>query len=195
MKINASIPCLLALLVFMISAKQGRAQDETILMADSSEWSREGQEVSTVIPAYVPRKALLLSAIMPGLGQAYNGKYWKMPFVYGGFIGFGYMISYYNEFYNTFKYELFRSIEDPSFVPPSGASNSQLRSLVDRARRERDYMIVLTGLFYFLQIADAHIDAHLREFDLNPGLQVKMTPSFEGMPGGQSIGMGIAIKF
>ena len=106
----------------------------------------------------------------------------------------GYIIGYYNEQHSIFKKQLFQSLDDPQFQPPSGASTEQLRTLIDRARRERDYMIVLTGLFYILQIADAHIDAHLREFDVNPDLQVKLKPSIQPIING-SFSTGIGIRF
>ena len=149
----------------------------------------------SLIDSNSPRKALLYSAIMPGLGQAYNKKYWKMPIVYGGFIGFGYVINFYNQQYVYLKNDLFKRLYDPTYISTISLSKEQLRSIVDQARRERDYMIILTTAFYFLQIADAHIDAHLYEFDINPELQVKLEPSFETVPGQTVFGFGLALKF
>ena len=178
------------------------AQDRTIMVSDSLSmgdtlYVQEELPVAndTIDLGISPRKALMYSAILPGLGQAYNRKYWKMPIVYGGFFGLGYMISYYNEQHTFFKTELFSILNDPGYVSPYGLSESQLRSIVDQARRERDYMMILTGIFYFLQMADAHIDAHLYEFDLNPELQVNLEPAFEKGPGAGVIGIGLALKF
>ena len=142
-----------------------------------------------------PRKALMLSAVLPGLGQAYNQKYWKMPIVYGGFIGFGFVINYYNNIHARFKNELILSIQDSQYLPPSGATKEQLRSIVDRSQRERDYMTILTGIFYLLQIADAHIDAHLREFELNPDFMVRIEPVFDNSNGISTSGIGIKLRF
>ena len=172
------------------------AQEKTIVLTDSTTQIEGDVEVSDyLVPLYVPRKALMYAAILPGMGQAYNKKYWKMPIVYGGFIGLGYMISYYNENHARFKKELFSLLADPDYIPPSGAGESQLRGIVDLTRRERDYMIIITGGFYLIQIVDAHIDAHLREFDLNPDLQVKIEPSFQQAGNQNAIGLAIKLKF
>ena len=138
-----------------------------------------------------PRKASLYAAILPGLGQAYNKKYWKIPLVYGGFIALGYGIDFYHDNYTRFRSALIAEVDNnPMSVNETGFNTEQLRRLVDRTRRERDYFIILTGAFYLLQIVDAHIDAHLKEFDLNPDLKVQVDPVMryqEGINGGLSL--------
>ena len=124
-----------------------------------------------------------------------NKKYWKVPIVYGGFIGLGYIVHYYNEQHSIFKSELFSILNDADYVSPYNISEQQVRTIIEKARRERDYMIIMTGAFYFLQIVDAHIDAHLRDFDLNPNLQVKLKPSLQPMLNSGVIGFGITFKF
>lgn len=143
-----------------------------------------------------PRKAGLYSAVLPGLGQAYNKKYWKMPIIYGGFIGLGYGINFYNNNYNTFRNELFDILETGDDLSFSGFSEDQLRSLVERNRRERDFFIVLTAVLYFLNIADAHIDAHLKEFDLNEKLKLAIDPTLS-QPNYSTVqaGLSLTLKF
>ena len=87
----------------------------------------------------------------------------------------------------------------PAFVacnaggnPQSGFTTDQLRKIVDFARRNRDYFVILTGFMYILQMVDAHVDAHLKEFDINPKLHVRVEPAY--MPG-NAVGMGIAFRF
>ena len=138
---------------------------------------------------YNPRRALLLAAVVPGLGQVYNKKYWKLPLVYGGMFATGYAINYYNELYRDYKFVLYTALEN-------GLDENQIdtdlnldlgmkttvrgyRNAVDKAQRERDFMMIIMGLVYVLQIVDAHVDAHLKEFDLNPKLQVRLEPMFE----------------
>ncbi len=139
-----------------------------------------------------PRKAGLYSAVLPGLGQAYNKRYWKIPLVYGGLIGFGYAMTWYNDQYLKYKNELFYILDNDLTRSPSGLSEDQLRSIIDQARRERDYMIVLTGIVYLLNIADAHIDAHLKEFDVNEDLKLKLDPTVLLI--GNTIVPGLSIK-
>ena len=131
---------------------------------------------------YDPRKALLYAAVVPGLGQIYNKKYWKLPLVYGGFFGIGYAINFYQGNYKTYKVQLFYNLDhgipeneaDPN--DPSGYTTAQLRTIVDKSRRERDFWVIMMGAMYILQMVDAHVDAHLKEFDLNPNLRVSIQP-------------------
>lgn len=145
---------------------------------------------------YVPRKALLYSAIVPGMGQVYNKKYWKLPIVYGGFYMLTLVAFSYNDLYNEHKEELFAIVRDPTYIPPSGYTEEQLRSATEYYRRQRDFFLILDGLWYLLQLVDAHVDAHLRDFDLNPQLKVSLGPSIKQDPlYGQSSGFSITLKF
>jgi hypothetical protein len=168
-------------------------------LADTlSQDSRPVEPIESYAQRYDPRKAMLYAAVMPGAGQFYNKKYWKMPLVYGGFAGFVYGINFYQENYLLFKEELFGLINDGSngSLSPSGLTEDQLRTLVDQTRRERDFLIILTGFFYILQMVDAHVDAHLKEFDLNPKLQVRLEPMMENdLLVGRNTGVALRIRF
>jgi|LNFM01.1.fsa_nt_gb hypothetical protein len=168
-------------------------------LADTlSQDSRPVEPIESYAKRYDPRKAMLYAAVMPGAGQFYNKKYWKMPLVYGGFAGFVYGINFYQENYLRYKEELFGLINDPSngSLSPSGLTEDQLRTLVDQTRRERDFLIILTGFFYILQMVDAHVDAHLKEFDLNPKLQVRLEPMMENdLLIGRNTGLVLKIRF
>src|SRR6478609_11624025 len=140
----------------------------------------KGKRVITIesyAKRFDPRKALLYSAVFPGSGQAYNKKYWKMPLVYGGFAVGIYVVSVYQGYYITYKNLLFDMLNDPTIKTTSPYTEDQLRQLVTTNRRQRDYFSALTALWYILQMVDAHVDAHLKEFDLNPQLQVRVEPS------------------
>lgn len=143
---------------------------------------------------YDPRKALLYAAVLPGLGQIYTKKYWKLPLVYGGMGFIGYNISIYEKYYTKYKLQLFQVIDGNTNA--SNYSEDQLRNIVNRAQRERDFMIILMGGVYLLQMVDAHVDAHLKEFDLNPNLQVKVEPTMSYNPvTGITSGFSMVLKF
>jgi hypothetical protein len=147
---------------------------------------------------YQPRKALLYSAVVPGMGQIYNRKYWKLPIVYGGFIIITSYAVAYNNLYVKYKNELFALLEHPNSTgtTASGFTESQCRTLIDNYRRERDFFLILDGFMYLLQLVDAHVDAHLREFDLNPGLKVSLSPSMQqNTMLGSTAGISITFKF
>jgi hypothetical protein len=134
------------------------------------------------------------------MGQVYNKKYWKLPLVYGGFISIGYGINFYNQLYKEYKHELFINLEqgfgENEIRPDTRTTTRGYRVAVDRAKRERDFMIILMGGMYLLQIIDAHVDAHLKEFDLNPDLQVSVEPMMEqNSLIGRQTGVSLVIRF
>ena len=163
---------------------------------------------TTLIESYAkrfnPRKALLYSAVLPGLGQIYNKKYWKLPLVYGGmYFTARYGIKNWNDAYKKYRGHLFYNLEhnlaDDNDINPNTTpqlTTSQLRRIVDKARRERDFMIIVMGGVYLLQIVDAHVDAHLKEFDLNPNLQVSVEPIVEqNVVLGRRTGVALVFRF
>jgi hypothetical protein len=168
--------------------------------ADSLKVVTPSYQDTTVIKAYAarynPDKASLYAAVLPGLGQIYNKKYWKLPLVYGGIGAIGYGINYYQGLYKDYKEELFYILETGEPRSLENHTEAQLRPAIDQARRERDFMIILMGGMYILQIIDAHVDAHLKEFDVNPNLQVKIRPAFENdVMIGRQMGVSLTITF
>ena len=141
-----------------------------------------------------PTKAALLSAVLPGLGQIHNKKYWKLPLIYGGAVAFGAVIRYNQNQYTDFKNELIRQTDDdPSTVPISTFPTSSLRSIRDNARRNRDYTIILSVLFYGLNIVDAAVDAHLKGFNIDDDLSLQIHPTLLPSPKGAPV-PALAIK-
>ena len=174
------------LLLFLLSSARAMAQDSlTVIPGDTmTSIAPDTVVLKSYAARYDPRKALLYAAILPGLGQIYNKKYWKLPLVYGGFFSIGYAINFYQDNYKTYKSQLFYNLDngyeadsdsDPN--DPNGYTTGQLRTIVDKSRRERDFWVIMMGAMYILQIVDAHVDAHLKEFDLNPNLRVSIQPS------------------
>ena len=176
------------ILLLFLSSERLMAQD-SLRVADDSLLTEGGPDtvmLKSYAARYDPGKALLYAAVVPGLGQIYNKKYWKLPLVYGGFFGIGYAINFYQDNYKTYKVQLFYNLDngyegDTDINPddPSGYTTGQLRTIVDKSRRERDFWVIMMGAMYILQMVDAHVDAHLKEFDLNPNLRVSIQPSVD----------------
>lgn len=141
-----------------------------------------------------PKKAVIYSAIFPGLGQMYNRRYWKLPIVYGGFIGLSYAISWngtrYNEYTGAYQ-DLVLNVPEAegryrSFLPPGmtleeygpDRLQSKLRRGKDFFRRNRDLAIIATIGLYALCMIDAYVDAHLYDFDISPDLSMRVQPVF-----------------
>ncbi len=130
-----------------------------------------------------PKKAGYLSAALPGLGQAYNKRYWKIPIIYGAFGTIGYFIGWNNNKYQQYRnaYLLQKSfpLEELDDDLAINISEDNLKRGLDFYRRNRDLlMVVLVGV-YIIQILDAHIDAHLMEFDVSEDLTFRIEPGFE----------------
>ncbi len=140
-----------------------------------------------------PKKATIYSAILPGLGQAYNKKYWKIPIIYAGFGTIGYFIGWNNELYNTYKLAYSDLTDDDDstdsyldVVPPGYDLNnptheenfkSGLYKQQEYSRRNRDLLIIGIVAFYGLNIIDASVDAHLFDFDISEDLSMNWQPS------------------
>lgn len=140
--------------------------------------------IDMVAPEHSPRRAALLSAVLPGLGQIYNKKYWKVPIIYGGFAILGYLVVYNNDQYQILRRaRIAEENNQREENPLAGFRNGQFERLdvltngVDGARKNRDQTIIYTAGFYGLNIMDAIVDAHLIEFDVNPDLSFKLEPT------------------
>lgn len=152
--------------------------------------------IDTYADRFDPQKALIYSAILPGAGQAYNQSYWKIPLVYGGFAVGIYSVSAYQGIYFESKDQLFTLLSNGGTLSPQGLNQDQLRRRIDNSRRQRDYWIILNSFWYLLQMVEAHVDAHLKEFDLNPELQVKLSPFINRDPlAGQIKGISLSFNF
>ena len=137
--------------------------------------------IKMVAPEHSPRKAALYSAALPGLGQIYNKKYWKVPIIYGGFMIMGYLVVWNNDQYQVFKRDNIavrnKLPEESPFASVGGSPITNSEQAVERFHRERDYTIILTAALYGLNIMDAIVDAHLIEFDVNPDLSFNLEPT------------------
>ncbi len=145
-----------------------------------------------------PKKATIYSALLPGLGQAYNKKYWKIPIIYAGFGTIGYFVGWNNNYYNIYKQAYsdltdgddntnsyldldaakYYNLDDPTDYNNfrTGLSKQQ-----DYYRRNRDLLIICMFGFYGLNIIDASVDAHLFNFDITDDLTFNWQPAMNSL--------------
>lgn len=149
-------------------------------------------------PKYNPTKAGLYSAVLPGLGQYYNKKYWKIPIVWGA-IGTGVGVIVYNDkqykrYRTAYIAELNGQPHEFSNIP--GVDKNVLGNSQDSAKRYRDYSIAITGVVYILAIVDAVVDAHLYEQRHDPDLALKPTIINDNVGIGQAkAGLSLSYRF
>lgn len=143
-----------------------------------------------------PRKATIYSAILPGLGQAYNKKYWKIPIIYIGFGAIGYFIDWNNENYQLFRtgyqhltdddpetqdYLKIEAVRRNNYDLNNPTQFNNLKTALskqqDYYRRNRDLLFISIIGFYGLNIIDASVDAHLFDFDIGDDLTMNWEPS------------------
>jgi hypothetical protein len=169
------------------------AQDSTRVNADSSvvvkkEAPTPVKEVKVFKPN--PHTAMLLTAVVPGLGQIYNQSYWKAPLVWGGFAALIYAVSwnghYYNQYYNAYLSVMDNKRDPNAYLEllPEGQKvdtlflRSALYSKQVSYRRNRDLSIIGLIGFYSLTILDAYVDAQLYDYDISPNLSLHVEPVF-----------------
>lgn len=143
-----------------------------------------------------PKKALIHALIFPGFGQIYNRKYWKLPIIYGGFVGVTYAVTWNGGLFNDYKIAYRDIVVNPegttswhNFVtdPQAVLSNpsllkqrtSWLKRRRDYFRRNRDLGVIIGVGLYALCILDAYVDASLYNFDVSPNLSLTVYPSYE----------------
>lgn len=172
------------------------------------------------IPATRVKKATTLSMICPGAGQIYNGSYWKAPIVIGGFASMIYVVDWNNRGYQRFRtaYNL-RVAYDNALKEYNAAPDKEglvkptptdefrgrytpdyLKNLKNSYRRNRDLSIIITAGVYLLNVIDAHVDAHLQDYDISDDLSMDVEPHIGSMYTAQSgsvntYGLGINIRF
>lgn len=182
----------LLLLVFLLTIPAfSQAQTEAEVSKKKQEESKEKPDYSS-LPKN-PRKATILSAVLPGAGQVYNGKAWKVPILYAGFMTDIYFIGYNNKRYQTFRDALFAYDDGDQSQFPSLNRDALVRN-VDYWRQNRDLTILLLAAIYALNLIDANVDAHLSGFDISDDLAMKIEPNL-GTFATSNNQMGLTLKF
>ena len=157
-----------------------------------------------------PQKAAIMSACLPGLGQVYNHKWWKVPIVYAGLGGLGYLA--YNNYYEYQSY--LHAYEYQTGDLPEGVTLNQheadlagkyaagqLQTYKESYRRDFEFYSILTVAWYGLNILDACVDGHLYSYDISDDLSLSVDPYLRSaeppikMPQYAQVGLSFQLKF
>ena len=146
------------------------------------------------------RKASIMSAIVPGLGQGYNRKYWKIPLIYGAMGGFAYVFASNNSEYRYYRKNLIAYYDNDSTTKnTSFYEGQQLKTQKDYYKKLRDIGIIGMGIVYLLNIVDANVDAHLKTFDVSDDIGMQLDPfhiqAVPGQRGAYAAGISIKLNF
>ncbi len=198
-----------AIFLFAISqslfAQEPNGETKTIMTSDSAKITFEEKESPAIINPIRernPKIASWLSAAVPGAGQVYNGKAWKVPIIYGAFATTLYLTMDYNNRYEQYKEIYKRLSEEEEVNGGSGTDAGVNANELERAKegmkyytRYRDINIIFTLLFYILNIVDASVDAHLSNFDVGDNLAHQWQPALFNSREQFAVGIKYTLRF
>ena len=188
--------------------------DEVSIMIDTTKQVKIPRDWSTWKPN--PQRALWLALVLPGAGQIYNRKYWKLPIFYGGFMGCIYALSWNNMMYKDYSQAYLDLMDtDPTTdsynkflhlgVKIDSSNEARFKQIFksrkDKYRRWRDMSIFVMIGVYALSVIDAYVDAELSEFDISKDLSLEVRPTvIPNHAGGnplqaQSVGLSCYLNF
>lgn len=147
--------------------------------------SQKVSRIDSLRALHKPSRAIKLSLVLPGAGQVYNHKYWKVPLIYGALGGLGYAI-----YYNNDKYQYYKSALANANSPgpynyyftgalsqiPASQRKSILEINKDNFRRSRDLDVIFFVLVYVANVLDAGVDAYFRTYDIGTELALSVNP-------------------
>ncbi|MDR1673026.1 MAG: DUF5683 domain-containing protein [Bacteroidales bacterium] len=167
----------------------------------------EAVELTSGMRTPIPAKATIMSAVLPGLGQAYNGKYWKIPIAYALIGASTYFLIYsQNRFLRFRRYYIDLKDGDPYTnyhetldFPPTYTAERKDRYITtykDSWRRYRDWAIVAVAISYLMNVVDANVDAHLFNYNVDDDLSLQINPVFfKDIRYSTKIGVNLCLRF
>ena len=190
---------------------------DTALLAHKNDSLQQQAAMEVPKKRWIPNsnKSVWLAMVLPGAGQIYNRKYWKLPIIYGGFVGCAYALTWNSQMYKDYS-QAYQDImsNNPSqdsyldFLPPGYTVEDVNRQLEyfqstfkrkkDAYRRQRDLSVFIFIGVYLLSVIDAYVDAELSDFDISKDLSMTFEPAVfndihRGYP--EAIGIRCSIKF
>ena len=181
-----------------------------VITADTVVKQQKPAKTAKAKKPHSPTKATIMSACLPGLGQVYNGKWWKVPIVYAGLGGLGYLVySNYSEYSAYLHAYEFQTGDLPEGVTLNAHetelankySSSQLQTYKESYRRDFEFYTILTVAWYGLNILDACVDGHLYNYDISDDLSFSVDPYLRPteppikMPQYAQVGLSFTLNF
>ena len=189
--------------LFFLSTAYSQVPAENPVVIKDSATSKKSKTDTTKKKVYDPKVAARRSAIIPGWGQAYNKKYWKIPIVYGGLGVTGYIFVNNIKIYKEYKFAYAARVKaEPPTLDSTDynqldniykvLSPNSIRSARDEFRRYVDYSALIFIILWGLNVVDAAVDAHLKNFDISPDLSLQLRPGYSELA--QTSGVSLVLK-
>jgi hypothetical protein len=176
---------------FKVNAQEPEMTDSATVVDESYKMDKDYHN---------PQKAAILSAVLPGLGQVYNKKYYKVPIIYIGFSTLAYFIYFNQKGYLEWK-QAYIDYPDYNLNYDFPLTLEQIDRTKNSYKRYRDLSIIGTAGFYILQILDATVDAYLFDWDISDDLSLKIdpviiqTPSYILSPSANTLALRASFSF
>ncbi len=185
----------------LVNDSTQRAEGDSL--AFTSDTTQVTAQQEAAIRKIIPKQATLRSLVLPGLGQAYNKQYYKIPFIYAGFGVMGYLFVRYRglaqQAANGYEKLLYDSTITQVIINEqilTKQNTSVAKAYYDLFRRYRDLNILLSIALWGLNIVEANVAAHLKTFDLSDNISMRVQPAVLPMPGfGMAPGVRVAFTF
>jgi hypothetical protein len=142
-----------------------------------------------------PAKAAFYSAVLPGLGQVYNEKYWKIPIIYAGMATGIYFYKQQDDDYDRFRNAYKRRLAGYTDDEFQGISNDRLVNAQKSAQKNKSISVIVTIAFYLLNVVDANVDAHLRQYEVSEDLSLQPNFDYNQFNAKPQYGMSLTYRF
>ncbi|HET7360978.1 MAG TPA: DUF5683 domain-containing protein [Salinimicrobium sp.] len=192
---------ILFLLFLFFAVAQGFAQQDSLEIIKKGKVKVPEELGYKPYDPLAPARAAFYSAILPGLGQAYNGKYWKIPIIYGALgVGVYFYINndrQYDRYRDAYKSRLAGQMDD-EFIDEDGEPILTREGLIDAQKfyqRNKEISILVIAGIYALNIIDANVDAHLAQFNVSEDLSLKPTLNMDRYTGKTEYRLSLNYKF
>lgn len=198
---NGLLQAVFILFFVSLYSLSGFAQVTDTTKTKNPDPKAETVPLKPIVPYHSPKKAAILSAALPGLGQIYNKKYWKVPVIYAGIAGLSYSFNLnqtkYISYRTAFKARIDNDSTTSSQAAYDGYSNDNLYTLLQYYQRNRNLTVIGGALLYLINIVDASVDAHLFTFDVNDDLSFHIQPVLINSVNRNeyTTGLSLSIKF
>ncbi|MDB5222890.1 MAG: hypothetical protein JWN83_1557 [Chitinophagaceae bacterium] len=173
--------------------------DSTLIKVQDSTSKKNILALDTSAKKFNPKVATFRSAVIPGWGQAYNKKYWKIPIIYGALGTTAFIFRYNLKTYKLLKQAIIYRTDtiaandilvDPQF---QALSTEAIRSYRNSFRQNVDYSVLFFLVFWGLNVVDATVDAHLKSFDVSDNVSFKVKPGYN--PGTRTGGLSLVFSY
>jgi hypothetical protein len=187
---------------FLFSAQvYAQKKDSTAVVTKKATFNR----YDSATKAHPPKAAAFRSAVLPGWGQIYNKKYWKLPIVYAALGITGYIFIDNIKTYKEYRFAYAARVKAEQFPPDSTdyfklkelykvISPGSIQAARNRFRQYVDYSAIFFILFWGLNVVDATVDAHLKSFDVSPNLSLQIKPGHSEMAGTNGVSLVLHIR-